>query len=177
MFSTGGGTSSETNKGKMLLLSVGWNITDNILFEAYGDWDDRPGHTDRYTLQGFLAYQRESFRAGVHFGRQIRQLAEGKSNANLEIVSTFAAARLSEKAWALARVDRNLDPNPDGSKIAYLPFDSKAKSTLLILGIDLLPSKDLHIIPNVETVYYDKVAGTRPDAEVIPRVTLYYVWK
>ena len=79
------------------------------------------------------------------------------------------------------RFDRYFDPNPDGAEISYLPFDPTAASNLFIAGLDFSPSKDVHIIPNVEIVVYDEpdsgiryAAGIKPGSDVMPRITLYY---
>jgi hypothetical protein len=86
--------------------------------------------------------------------------------------------QINEKAWAYGRIDRIFDLNTDGEKIAYIPFDKTAKSTLLIAGVDLKPIPEVHLMPNVEVVIYDENETTKvkPDADVIPRLTVYYVF-
>jgi hypothetical protein len=67
------------------------------------------------------------------------------------------------------------DPNPDGAGIAYTPYAATAKSNTVILGIDWTPLKDVHIIPNLFLVFYDKPdKGDKPNTDVMPRLTLYY---
>jgi len=176
MFANGSGVGSETDKGKKLLASLGLKLTEWLLFEAYGDWEERPGRANRSTLQAFLAYQTERFRTAALLARQNRELPDG-GNAKLEIGSVFAVGKLASKTWAVLRLDRNFDPNPEGATIAYIPFSPRARSTLAVAGMDYTPIPEVHLIPNVELVYYDKVAGTRPTTDVIPRLTLYYLWK
>lgn len=175
MVGNGGGTASETNKGKFLLGSLGVKLTDALFFEAYGDWDDRPGRTDRYTWQAFAAYQRAGYRLGLHFAQQGRQQEGGKTE-KLELASGFLVARLAERLNALARVDRMFDANPEGGKVPYLPFDPKARSVFVVAGLDYTPHASLHLIPNVEFVGYERTFGYRPDNDVMVRLTFFYIW-
>lgn len=177
MIANGSGTGTENNEGKKLLFSLGAKFTDNFFVEGYADFEERPGRTNRYTLQGFVAYQREDFRLGVQLAHQTRQTGEGLEDLKLQIASVFAAVKLSQQAWSLVRFDRTFDPNSFGNKISYIPFDATAKSNFFLAGVDITPIKNVHIIPNVEAVVYDEVSGERPDTDVIPRITFYYVWK
>lgn len=178
MIANGAGTSSENNAGKKLLLSLAGKISRNFLVEGYFDFEERPGASNRYTLQGFAAYQQKSFRIGVQFAHQNREAGVGAPDLKLQIGSVFAAAKLSEKTWSFARIDRQFDPVPDGAGISYIPFDASAKSTFLVAGLDFRPIDLVHIMPNVEAVLYDEnEAGVSPTSDVIPRLTLYYIWK
>ena len=174
MLANGNSTSSEDNKGKKVLLALNSKASDNIIVEGYADFEERPGETNRYTLQGFAAYQAKKGRIGVQFVHQNRQVA-GADDMTLQIASVFGAAQLSPKVWGFARVDRALDPNPDGAKISYIPFDNTVKSTFLLAGIDFRPAENVFLMPNMEVVLYsDNDAGASPDSDVIPRFTFYY---
>jgi len=178
MIANGNSTSSENNAGKKLLFSLSGKINKNILVEGYADFEERPGTSNRYTVQGFAAYQRDNFRMGMQFAHQNRQVSEGMEDLKLQIGSVFAAAKLTKKAWGFARMDRVFDPNSEGVKIAYIPFDSTAKSTFLVAGLDFRPIDNVHLIPNVEAVLYNENGtGIRPGNDVVPRLTFYYVWK
>jgi len=170
----GSSNGSENNDGKKVALSLSGKTDGGLVAEGYSDFEERPGNTNRYTLQGFAGYDNKSFRVGLQFAHQVRQV-EGADDMTLQIASVFAAARLSEKVWWYARVDRQLDPNPDGAKISYLPFDPTAKSTLIIGGLDFRPIKDVHLMPNIELITYgDAPAGSSPDTDVVPRFSFYY---
>ena len=93
------------------------------------------------------------------------------------MLSLFGAAKLSEKVWGFARWDRVFDPLPDGPGISYLPIDGTAQFNFLLLGIDIMPHKQVHFMPNVELVFYGDKNGSSPDSDVIPRFTFYYVWE
>ncbi|MFQ5797699.1 MAG: hypothetical protein ACE5H0_03280 [Bacteroidota bacterium] len=172
MFANGAGTKSETNKGKKILGSFGFKPDDSIILEVYGDWEDR-GDPTRYTVQGFAAYQTDKARLGVHFASQTRT-ASGKEDENLEIASVFVAGELSDKVQAFARYDHMFDPAPSG--ISYIPFDNTAgSSNLIVAGLDYSPANNVHFMPNLEVVIYgENAGGTKPDSDVIPRLTAYY---
>jgi hypothetical protein len=172
MLGNGSGTSSETNEGKKALFSLGFYPTSSLVLEFYADYDNRPLETDRRTFQGFLGFQGDSGRVGVQYAHQIR---EGSSNLNLDALSVFGFHKLTPHVSLIGRVDRMFDPNPDGHKISYIPFDPTAKSTLFLAGLDLKISEGFSLIPNVEVIRYDKREdGTQPETDLIPRITFYY---
>jgi hypothetical protein len=174
MLANGNSNKSETNKGKKALLSVGFYPNKNIIIEIYGDYDDRPGSTDRITTQGFIAYKTKKFRVGLQYAHQIRKV-QNASDLTLDIASVFAAGKIGQKTNLFVRVDKMLDPNPDGNKISYIPFDPTAKSTFIVGGVDITPLKTVHLMPNVEFVVYEKNNnGVKPDSDIIPRFTFYY---
>lgn len=177
MFGNGSSNGSENNDGKKVMFSLSTKLASNFIVEGYADFEERPGTANRTTLQGFAGYQSKSLRLGVQYAHQNRQVAPGVDDLKLQIGSVFATAKISEKVWGFARVDRLFDPNPDGAKISYLPFDVSAKAKLFLAGLDFRPIENVRIMPNVEAVFYDKVGGDRPDTDLIPRVTLFYSWK
>lgn len=173
MVANGSGTKGETNEGKKFLASLGFYPTESFFFEIYGDYDDRPGETDRFTLQGFLGLKGNWGRLGLQYAHQTRQVEVG-DDLELDIASIFGVLKLSDKTFVFARYDRMFDPNPDGSKIAYIPFDPAAKSNFIVAGFDFHLADKIQLMPNIEIVFYDEVDGVRPDTDVIPRLTLYY---
>lgn len=176
MIGNGSDTGSEVDKDKKVYLSLTAAPIKGLTVEAYADWEGRPAGKDRYAFQGFVSYERPAFRAGAQIAQQTRKSGTSAPDARLEIASLFVAGRLVPKAWALARFDRMFDPNPEGDKIPYIPFAKNARSNLFLLGVDLTPVKDVHIIPNVEAVFYDDETGPKPKNDLIPRLTFYYTF-
>ena len=177
MLGNGNSNKSETNEGKKAMLSLSLYPNENLIVEAYADWNDLPGDNDVYTYQGFLAYKTKTARVGVQFAQQTRNV-EGGDAVDLKIGSVFAAGKLAEKSNWFARIDRTFDPNPSANKISYIPMDKTAKSTLIIAGLDFMPEKNVHFMPNVEAVLYDENdANVKPDTDIIPRLTFYWVFK
>ncbi len=176
MLANGGGNNgADTNKGKKALLSLGYQLTSALYVEVYGDWEERPGDTNRYTWQGFLGFQKEKYRLGAQILQQTRQTPA--ADLKLEVASFFAAAQLREKLWGYVRFDHGFDPFLDGPTIDYLPFDNTAEANFVIAGVDFEPVKQVHIMPNIEYTFYQETAGLSPDADAIPRLTFYYIWK
>ncbi len=173
MVANGSGNKSDQNSGKKVMLSLTLKPVKGFLFDVYGDWDNNSGRSDWYTFRGLLGYQNKNLRIGAFFTHQIRQLPN-KNDLKLNMGSVFAVANLSPKIKILARVDRCFDADPLGNTIDYVPFDPTTKSTLLIGGCDYTWTPDVHIIPNLEMVMYDKVNGSQPDSDIIPRVTFFY---
>lgn len=177
MLANGSSNGSEVNRGKKVMLALSTKLSSNLVVEGYADFEERPGSTNRFTLQGFAAYQSDNARVGFHFARQERQVAPGVDDLSLQLGSVFAATRLSPRLWGFARVDRLFDPNPDGEGIAYLPFNATAKATFFLVGVDFCLAEGVHIIPNAEATIYNGVAGVSPATDLMPRVTFYYIWK
>ncbi|MFB3134066.1 MAG: hypothetical protein ACE10K_16230 [Rhodothermales bacterium] len=173
MLANGNSNSSETNEGKKVMLALGVFPSDTIVLEGYVDYDELPGENDRVTVQGFFGFQQEAGRIGVQYVFQNRDVEGGESVA-LNGLSVFGAVKLSEKVNAFARYDGMFDPNPDAGKIAYLPFDPGFKSNMVLVGLDFVPHEQVHLMPNVEAVFYESGG---PDATVLPRLTFYVIFK
>jgi hypothetical protein len=165
---------------------LGLQATSKVYLEAYGDWNDLPDEGDRsrdvFTLQGFGAWVGKNLRAGLLLSHQVRKNAAGgdpdspSEYLTMTLVSGFVAKRLGPRATLVARVDRLMDPNPQAGKIPYVPFvATDAGYTFAVAGVDLVPASDVHLIPNVEMVFYDEPsAGERPSALVMPRLTFFF---
>ena len=173
MFANGNSNRSESNEGKKVLLALGVFPSESIILEGYVDYDDRPGQTDRFTVQGFLGFQQEGGRIGVQFVSQTRDVEDGDS-VDLSGLSVFGAVKLSETTHAFARFDSMFDPNPDAGRISYLPFDPNFKSSMVLAGLDFAPHPQVHLMPNVEAVFYESGG---PDATVLPRMTFYIIFR
>ena len=172
MVGNGSSTRGETNKGKGTALSLGFYPNNSLILEFYADYDQRPLQTDRNTYQAFLGYKRDWGRLGIQYAHQERK---GASKVNLDVLSLFGFVNVSPRVTLIGRYDRMFDPNPEGARIPYIPFDPTAKFHFFLAGIDWKVSEGFSLIPNVEVVRYDKREdGTRPDTDLIPRITFYY---
>ncbi len=173
MLGNGASNKGETNNGKKVFASLGFYPSDSFIVEVYGDFESRPGDTDRTTYQAFATYKGGWGRLGLQAVRQQRDLGDGQS-LELDVASAFAVFKLGDKANVLARYDRMFDPNPDGSGIAYLPFDDTAKSSLALVGVDIKVHESFSLIPNVEYVVYDGANGQTPESDIVVRGTFFY---
>ncbi|MCA1732881.1 MAG: OprO/OprP family phosphate-selective porin, partial [Acidobacteria bacterium] len=148
----GSGTGTETNSGKKAAAVLGFAPSSGTIFELYADTEDR-GAEDRTTLQAVAGYRGAGYRFGVQYAQQQRKSVA--SDLDLDLASVFAVWSLRENLNLIARVDRMFDPNPEGDRIAYLPFDPTAESTLLIAGVDVELHKNLGVVPNIEWITYE----------------------
>jgi hypothetical protein len=176
MVGNGSGINGETDKEKRGYLSLTARPVKGLVVEGYGEYDPRGKDNNRYTVQGFLGYEQEKFRVGAQFASQTRQTGKGKDNLNISGFSVFGTTQVVEnRLWALARFDKMFEPNPDGERIAYTPYANTAGSNTIILGLDWIVAKDVHIMPNLFLVFYDEPArDKKPDADIMPRFTVYY---
>lgn len=180
MFGNGNSNNSEINIGKKTMLALSYQLNKNLLFEAYGDWNDNPGETDRVTLQGFVAWQSDNYNVGILYAHQNRANAAVSpggvvGDLNLDLASVFANFIFSEQTGGFLRIDHAFDPVPGGEDIDYLPISSDAEATIVIGGLDFEIYSDIHLMPNVESVIYgEDAAGITPATDLVPRLTLYY---
>jgi len=176
MFSNGSSNKQEIDKGKSGLLALAFYPIKEFVIEVYGDYADHAGSTDWYTLQVFFGYKTKTFRAGLLYADQTRQM-EDVEDIKLRVASLFIVGEVSEQFSLIGRVDRNFDPNPQGDKIAFIPFDPTAKSTFFVAGVDWHPVKQVRFIPNVEFVKYDENdEGVTPTSDIIGRITFHWLF-
>lgn len=175
MFANGNSNKTELDKGKKFMFSLGYYLTEHVVIEGYADWDDRPGNTDRYTLQGFAGYRSDTFNFGALYAYQFRKNPEAFQDFKLDLVSVFVNGNVSESVNLFARVDHMFDEHPTGPGNDYLPISDQAEPTFVTAGADLILAENIHLIPNIESVIYgEDTAGNRPDTDFIPRLTLAY---
>lgn len=178
MVGNGSGTGAETNKWKKYMLSLDWWFNDNLVVEAYGEYNRTSETTTRSAVHGFLGYVSDNFNAGALYAAQFNTAElEGTSNntETIDLASIFANLKLADKWRALLRADRMFTANPRGPTIDYIPFSDQAESTFLLFGVDFEPVRNVHVIPNVETVIYGQAPdNTTPNSDLIFRTTLSY---
>lgn len=177
-FMVGNGNSNQANEinpGKKWMLSLGYELSESVTVEVYGDYDDRIGDNDRYTLQVFGAYETETFSLGALFAQQTRQTALPVDDLDVQLASVFSHFDIAGKTRGFLRLDHAFDGVPGTDDNNYLPILSSVSSTFLTTGVDYTLAEDIHLQPNVEMVIYGKDAnGITPGPDLIPRMTLYY---
>lgn len=175
MFGNGNGNHNEENKGKKVMLALSYQFAENWVIEGYGDHNGLPQDRNIYTGQVFLGYESEKLNAGALYAFQHRKNTAIAGDLDQNLASVFATAALSDDVRVLFRVDHMFDPNPSGEDINYLPFSNQASSTLIIAGIDFTVGPDIHLLPNIETIFYgENDLGQTPGADLQPRMTLFY---
>ena len=167
----GSGTGTETNSGKKAAAVLGFAPSPATIFELYADTEER-GSEDRTTLQAVAGYRGSGYRFGAQYAQQQRK--SGASDLDLDLASVFAVWSVRENLNLIARVDRMFDPNPEGNRIAYLPFDPTAESSLVIAGVDVELHRNLGVVPNIEWITYGSGVNGTPDDDLFARITFYY---
>ncbi|MDZ7692851.1 MAG: porin [Balneolaceae bacterium] len=180
MIGNGNSNRSEFNKGKKLMIALSYELTENVVVEVYGDYEDRTENQARGTIQGFAGYQSEPFNAGVLFAHQTRYnmpaaVGEQAQDRGLEIASVFTNFQISESANGYLRLDKTFDPFSGLTDNDYFPISDLAAATILIAGVDLELAEDVSLMPNIESAFYaENDDGVSPGNTLIPRLTLHY---
>jgi hypothetical protein len=174
MFGNGAGDGAETNEGKKAMLSLSLRPTDALVFEIYGDFEDRPDSTDRTTYQGFAGWKGERSRYGLQYAWQDREATTGPGES-VSVASLFGIWDVSGKSSLIARYDRSFDGYPDADRIPYLPIANDTEFDLAILGWDYRLRRQISLMPNIEYVLYRATDGVpAPDDDLYGKLTLYY---
>ncbi len=180
MVGNGSGIGAETNRWKKYMLSLAWWFNENLVIEAYGDYNRTDETNIRAAAHGFAGYTSDRINLGAMYAVQSR--TEEKSGADditqtFDVASLFANISLNQKWTAILRADQMFAPNPQGPTIDYIPFSDQAESTLVLIGLGFEPVPNLHVIPNIETVFYGEAPDeTTPNSDVIFRTTLAYTF-
>jgi hypothetical protein len=177
MISNGSSNRQEIDKGKSFMLSLGLYPSKNWIFEAYGEFSDYEGPYNGFIYQGFAAFTTEKLRAGLLYSDQTIE-ENAAPDLKRRVLSIFVIAEIFEKISVLGRVDRMFDANPEGSKVAYTPFNESAPFYFFIFGVDWVVFENLSIIPNIEYTLYDDVADIlQPKNDFYGKLTFYWQFK
>ncbi|MGM0547160.1 MAG: porin [Bacteroidota bacterium] len=171
----GNGNKADVDKGKKVSLALSYNLTDAIVVEGYGDVNSRTNNPDSYTGQVFAGYESDELNAGLLYSYQHREGTLGQVAQDLDLVSVFTNVQINERIKGYARADHLFDGYPNGSDNSYLPFAEDVESTFVVAGLDVNLAEQVHLMPNVETIFYgENLLGNTPDTDIIPRLTLFY---
>lgn len=175
MVGNGNSNGAELNKGKKYMLALSYQLTDELIVQGYGDYNVLENDRYYYTGQVFMGYNSDTFTLGALYAHQYRENTAPSTDVDQDIASIFAHFDILENWRGVLRVDHMFDPNPEGESIDYLPFSNRAESTFLITAVDYSLNENVHIMPNLEYVFYgESVLGGTPDADIMPRITVYY---
>jgi len=174
MFGNGAGDGAETNKGKKAMASLGFKPMDRLVMQAYADYEDRPGTSDRTTWQAFLGWSGERSRYGLQYASQNRESPDGPDDT-IAVASAFGVWKLTSQGTLIARYDRSFDGYPDATGIPYLRIVNQTRFDLAIVGWEQRLASRVSLIPNFEYVRYRSTDGAAaPDDDLYGRLTLFY---
>jgi hypothetical protein len=178
-FFIGNGNSNkpEIDRGKKVMFSLAYNLNKNIVIQGYGDYNDRTDNPDYYTAQVFGGYQSETLNVGVLYSSQYRDDQLDLSSQTLDLVSVFTNFKIKHNVKGYLRADHLFDEYRGGSGNSYIPFAEDVESTFMVAGADFLLAEQIHLMPNIEAIFYgENDQGVSPDTNIIPRLTLYWTF-
>jgi hypothetical protein len=182
MIGNGTGQKLESNKFKKYYGELIAKPVKGLSLEAYSDFEPNAGDKNKITLKGFVAYQTNLFTIGVEAVQQTQKKAISDSvDVSPSGISGFAWVTLLKKPVqsekipvlnAFARFDY-WDPDTKNTNAGY-------KENFITLGLDYMPIKDVHVIPNVWINTYsnkNSESTVKRDADIVARLTFNYIYK
>lgn len=160
-----------------------------LIFDLYGDFQTGLNERNVSTVKGFAGYQTDPFTLGVEVFMQNQHRAKS-DGADLSPfgVSVFARGVLiKDKVAAFARWDSyspDGDYRTDRDPLQVYNASSMHRhydETFFLAGLDITPHSNVHIIPNIWINSYTPKAENQVlvdrKADIVPRVTFYFVYK
>jgi len=164
MVGNGPGQGPENDHGKKLYGSFSFQVSDQLVLEAYGDFNMQPADQNELTMKAFAGFQGEGINAGVEvFSRTNKDASRTKKDAaaggdvTISGVSAFGSLPFTKSVTGFSRVDVVSTEATDATHL------------LLIAGVDHVPAKDVHLMPNLVVALPD---GADPNIQA--RMTLYF---
>ena len=174
MLGNGSGDGSETNEGKKAMAGLGLKATDALVAQIYADYEERPGATDRSTLQASVGWTGSRSRYGLQYAVQDREVEEGPDD-EVAVASAFGVWRVTKQGALVARYDRSFDGYSDADRIPYLHIAADTPFDLAVLAWEQKLQHKISLIPNLEYVTYrDSGDAKAPDDDLYGRLTLYF---
>jgi hypothetical protein len=171
IFGNGAGLKSETDRGKAVYGRLNFQPVPALFFELYADYTNLGNDSSVNIFQAFAGVKGKWGRSGLNFG--YRHAKQGETSSDMKFVSVFGVFKLCQKMDFVARYDRLLDPNANGSKIDYIPMANNAKANVLLAGLSWSLNENVKIIPNIKYVFYDTPeSGAKPAADFYTYLTL-----
>lgn len=154
MIGSGENFGNETGDGRKVMTAICYQPNPKYFVDLYADYEELPGETNRSTVQLFTGYHSEKLRWGIQYSNQFRQ-----EDPSLELLSGFIVHKVYKEMAVIGRIDRILEPSPNGNNISYIPFDPNAKATFFISGFEIPITTYFRVTPNVLFTRYDKTDG------------------
>ena len=174
MIGNGKGNKLENNKYKKFYGHLfSYFLDKSIVLVAYSDYEKVSPEMSKTTVKGFLGYQADKITASVESYQQLQKNFIGDSADFKSFgVSVFARGIIIEdRLNAFGRFDY-YDPDIEN-------LTSGFKQNFFTVGLDIIPHKNVHIMPNVWIKsYIDKsISNTDIKTDIVPRITFWYIYK
>ncbi|MBS4027699.1 MAG: hypothetical protein KGZ58_03585 [Ignavibacteriales bacterium] len=173
MIGNGNGQKPENNRYKKYYLSLNAKLTKEFVIEGYFDFEPAANDANKTSLKGFVAYQTNKITIGVEAMQQRQRKANAGNDKTPIGLSLFSRVPFpsQEKINVFVRFDIY---NPD-SKMKNAGYSEN----FFVVGLDYMPIPDIHLMPNfwVNTFSDKSAAKIKKDADLVARITFYYVYK
>ena len=174
MIATGSGVRKEINKYKKYYGMLSGNFADKkVTADIYADFENVNSDNDRYTFSSFLSYSVESFTIGMEgFFQRNKYFSSVSNSADPMGLSLFATGNISENK---IRFFSRVDYYNDNTSTAQSGFNQY----FVTAGIDFMPHKNVHLMPNIWLNAYSQKNSSNPGmkTDVVPRITFYYDYR
>ena len=164
MLGNGPGQKPENDNGKKIYAQAAFQVSEALQLEGYADFNMQPQDQNQLTVKGLVGVVKENFHGGVEPFVRIHQKAGQAKKLGDDVtitgVSAYGALKLTEKQKAFGRVD------------AVSNNDTDATNLLVLAGVDHMPAKNVHLMPNIRVELPDG-----PDPNIQARLTFFYVFK
>lgn len=196
MIGNGKGAATENDKFKKLYGDVYAKFLDQKLIIDLGADNEVgqtiPYHKSKNTIKGMVAYQTPKFTIGVEAFEQIQKNNTIFTNASNQAdtanavaagISIFARGTLVKDKLNFAIRYDNYNPDTKfNSSNTYKSSYTFFKESFFLVGLDYMPYKNVHIMPNLwydgysnKATSQNKLASSSND--LAARLTVYYVFK
>jgi hypothetical protein len=170
----GTGAKLENNKYKKIYGHLySYLFNKKVVFVAYSDHEKVSTERSKTTVKSFLGFKSDEVTAGVEAFQQLQNNFIGDTaDAKPLGISVFVRGNIvKDRLNYFGRFDYY----DSDSEISNAGF----KQIFITLGLDIIPHKNVHIMPNVWINTYSDKSPSNIDfaADIVPRITFYYLYK
>lgn len=172
MIGNGNGQKPESNKYKKYYLGLNAKPAADVIVEGYVDYEPAANDRSKMTLKGFAAYQTSDLTVGIEVFRQEQKKAGASGTDQVPFgVAGFLWAPIPgvKGLNGFARYDYY---NPD-TEVSDRGFNEN----FVAVGLDYMPISNVHIMPNVWLNSFSAKGAGERDADIVARITFFYVYK
>jgi hypothetical protein len=167
MLGTDTGQRPENNRQKRAYLSIPLRLIEDLRIEPYVDYEwirTSAGERDRALYKLFAGYEFKRLALGGEVFKQVIHTPVYTYPVGYSLFGRFAG---TAKLHAYARYDK-FQPDTNGA--------NRVDQNLYIAGFDWEPYKDVHFMPNIESMQYDARGTASPPShhDTQARITFYY---
>jgi hypothetical protein len=167
MLGTDTGQRPENNRQKRAYLAIPLRLIEDLRIEPYVDYEwirTSAGERDRALYKLFAGYEFKRLALG---GEVFKQVIHSPVYTYPVGYSVFARIAGTAKLHGYARYDK-FQPDTNGA--------NRVDQNLYIAGFDWEPYKDVHFMPNIESLQYDARGTATPPShhDTQARITFYY---